>query len=278
MKKSKKFRKILFYTLSTILVIIWMVPFFIAIFTSLKTMDEISMSKNLWSPPKVSKFNNYIKAWKEANIEKYFRNTLIITIPATLGALFLSTLSAYAIVWLRLKYSKLILMIFIGGMLIPFQMLLIPVYKLSIDLGIYDRFIGIILFHVAFQLGFCTFFIRNFMITIPKELVEAAYVDGAKHFTIYKSIILPLVVPALSALGILEFTWIWNDYLWALVLIQSDAKKPITLGLVNIQGEWISSWNILAAASILAAVIPIIVFLMFQRYFIEGLTMGSVKG
>ena len=169
-------------------------------------------------------------------------------------------------------------MIFVGGMLIPFQMLLIPVYRFSVDVGIYDRFIGIILFHVAFQMGFCTFFIRNFMMTIPKDIFEAARIDGANHFTIYRSIILPLVVPALSALGILEFTWIWNDYLWALILLQSDAKKPITLGLANIQGEWISSWNIVAAASIIAAIIPIIVFLIFQKYFIEGLTMGSVKG
>ena len=95
---------------------------------------------------------------------------------------------------------------------------------------------------------------------------------------IYRKIIMPLVVPALAALGILEFTWIWNDYLWSLVLIQSDRIKPVTLGLTNLQGQWITSWNIIAAASILAALVPILVFLMFQRYFIEGLTMGSVKG
>jgi len=169
-------------------------------------------------------------------------------------------------------------MIFVGGMLIPFQMLLIPVYRFSVNTGLYDTYLGVILFHIAFQTGFCTFFLRNFMLTIPKSLFEAAKIDGAGDFMIYRKIIMPLVVPALAALGILEFTWIWNDYLWSLVLIQSDRIKPVTLGLANLQGQWITSWNIIAAASILAALVPILVFLVFQRYFIEGLTMGSVKG
>jgi len=162
--------------------------------------------------------------------------------------------------------------------LIPFQMLLIPVYRFSVSIGIYDKFIGVILFHIAFQLGFCTFFLRNFMKTIPSSIFDAAMIDGAGHFTIYSRIVMPLVLPALAALGILEFTWIWNDYLWSLILIQSDKIKPITLGLVNLQGQWVTSWNTMAAGAIIAAVVPLFVFLLFQRYFIEGLTLGSVKG
>jgi len=157
-------------------------------------------------------------------------------------------------------------------------MLLIPVYRMSISFGIYDSYIGVILFHIAFQLGFCTFFLRNFMKTIPASIFDAAMIDGAGHFLIYRRIVLPLVVPAMAALGILEFTWIWNDYLWSLILIQSDRFKPVTLGLVNLQGQWITSWNVMAAGSIIAAVVPLVVFLLFQRYFIEGLTVGSVKG
>jgi carbohydrate ABC transporter membrane protein 2, CUT1 family (TC 3.A.1.1.-) len=115
------------------------------------------------------------------------------------------------------------------------------------------------------------------MVTIPTSIFEAARIDGANAFRIYSKIIMPLVKPAIAALSILEFTWIWNDYLWSLILIQSDSKKTVTLGLTSLQGQWISSWNVIAAGALLAAVVPIIVFLLFQRYFIEGLTMGSVK-
>jgi len=157
-------------------------------------------------------------------------------------------------------------------------MLLIPVYRFSVVTGLYDTLIGVILFHVAFQLGFCTFFLRNFMVTIPSSLFDAARIDGAGDLMIYSRIIMPLVKPAVAALGILEFTWIWNDYLWSLILLQSDAKKTVTIGLTTLQGQWISSWNIIAAGALLAATVPVVVFLIFQRYFIQGLTLGSIKG
>ena len=169
-------------------------------------------------------------------------------------------------------------MIFVGGMLLPFQMLMIPVYRFSISVGIYNTYLGVILFHVSFQLGFCTFFLRSFMKTLPRSLFEAAKVDGASDVLLYARIVLPLIRPALAALSILEFTWIWNDYLWALVLIQSDKIKPVTLGLTVLQGEYIAQWNVIAAGALLAAIPPIIVFLIFQRHFIDGLTMGALKG
>jgi multiple sugar transport system permease protein len=271
-------RKTLFYIFATILVAIWLFPFVISFFTSFKTMDTLMMSHNWWFPPKAWHLENYLKAWEGANMNRYFLNTFIITIPAVIGTLFLSSLGAFALSWYSFKLSKVILMIFVGGMLVPFQMLLIPVYRFSIQLGIYNTYWGVILFHIAFQLGFCTFFLRNFMKTIPASIFDAAMIDGAKHFTVYRKIVLPLTLPALAALGILEFTWIWNDYLWSLILIQSDKYKPITLGLATLQGEWITQWNIMAAGAIIAAIVPLVVFLMFQRYFIEGLTAGSVKG
>jgi len=116
------------------------------------------------------------------------------------------------------------------------------------------------------------------MTSIPSSLYESAKIDGAPDFVIYSKIVLPLTLPAIAALGILEFTWIWNDYLWSLVLLQSDEIKTITLGLVNLQGQYHSSWNLIAAASLITAAVPLGVFLIFQRYFIEGLTVGAVKG
>jgi multiple sugar transport system permease protein len=278
MNRKKILKAIIFYALGAILVLIWMMPFVISIFTSLKSMDEILLGTKWWSLPKKVSFENYSIAWKEANMKKYFLNTLIITGISVAGALFVSSLGAFALSWCDFKLKKPLLIMFVAGMLIPFQMLMIPVYRFSVRTGLYDTYWGVILFHIAFQTGFCTFFLRNFMVTIPKSLFEAAKIDVAGFFLIYRKIIMPLVVPALAALGILEFTWIWNDYLWSLVLIQSDSLKPVTLGLTTLQGEWITSWNVIAAGANLAALIPILVFLIFQRYFIEGLTLGSVKG
>lgn len=278
MRRQKKAFIYFFYISATTIVVIWLIPFFITTFTSLKTMDELMSTPTAWAPPTDVTLRNFQIAWQDSKMSQYLTNTFIITLPAALGALLVSSLSGFALAFYEFRFSKVILMIFIGGMLIPFQMLLIPVFRFSNQVGLYDTFQGVILFHVAFQLGFCTFFLRNFMKTIPSSLYESARIDGARDFTIYRKIALPLTVPALAALGILQFTWIWNDYLWSLVLLQSDRLKPVTLGLVVLRGQWIASWNIIAAGSLIAAVIPLIVFLLFQRYFIEGLTIGAVKG
>jgi len=268
----------MFYILSIFIVVVWLIPFFITTFTSLKSMDELMSSTSWWKPPQQIVWDNFSESWQQGNMKSYFRNTFIITVPSVVGTLFVSSLGAFALSFYKFKMSKIVLIIFVAGMLIPFQMLLIPVYKFSQSTGLYDTFQGVILFHIAFQLGFCTFFLRNFMITIPKSIFESAKMDGATDFTLYRKIALPLSLPAMAALGILEFTWIWNDYLWALILLQSDNLKPVTLGLVNLQGQWVTSWNIISAASLIAAIVPLVVFLIFQRYFIDGLTVGAVKG
>jgi multiple sugar transport system permease protein len=277
-----KRRKILtagcFYILATLIVLVWLIPFFIASFTATKSMDELMSSRYWWMPPQKTAWENFSSAWHTGNMKTYFYNTLKVTIPSVLGTLLLSTLSAFALSFYKFRFSKAILFLFIGGMLIPFQMLLIPVFKFSQSIGVYNTHFGLILFHIAFQLGFCTFFLRNFMKSIPLSLYESAKIDGAKDITIYRKITLPLSLPSIAALGILEFTWIWNDYLWSLILLQSDKLKTITVGLVSLQGQYVSSWNLIAAASLITAAVPLVVFLIFQRFFIEGLTVGAVKG
>ena len=135
-----------------------------------------------------------------------------------------------------------------------------------------------ILFHTAFQTGFCTFFLRGFIKELPHELVESARIDGASEFRIFWNIILPLVKPALAALAVLEFTFIWNDYFWALILTQGDTVKPITVGLDVLRGQWTTAWNLVSAGSVVAALPPVIMFFILQRQFIQGLTFGAVKG
>ena len=270
--------KTVFYGFGVLLSLLWLVPFVISIFTATKSLNELMADPYMWLPPQVFTWDNFLRVWTEGNMSMYFRNSVIITVPAIVGTLFLSSLSAFALAFYRFRLNMTVLMIFVAGMLIPFQMLLIPVYQFSNTVGIYDTFQGVILFHIAFQLGFCTFFLRNFMKTIPPSLVQSARIDGANDFAIYRKIIMPLTVSSLAALSVLEFTWIWNDYLWGLVLIQSDNLKPVTLGLVMLQGQWVSSYNLIAAGAIIAAAAPIAIFLFFQRYFIQGLTVGAIKG
>ena len=271
-------RKILFYAVSVLLVTVWLVPLVIGTFTSFKSMDELLLSRDWWSPPADWHPRNYVTAWVEGNMSRYYVNTCIITIPSVLGALMVSSLGAFALAWYRFRLRTPILLLFVAGMLVPAQMLMIPVYRFSVRTGLYNTYWAVVLLNIAFESGFCTFCLRNFMLTIPRSIFEAAQIDGAGPFRIYASIMLPLVIPAMAAIAILEFTWVWNDYLWSLVLIQSDKLNPVTLGLANMQGKYLTNWAVIAAGSMEAAIVPVIVFLRFQKYFIEGLTVGSVKG
>lgn len=267
----------LIYLLWIPVALLWVSPLLISILTAFKSLDDLYLAP-AWSLPSHWYVGNFSSAWSIGHLGMYIRNSLIITFPAVVGTLFLSSLAAFALAYYRFKASLVFLMIFVGGMLLPFQMLMIPVYRFSISIGVYNTYIGVILFHIAFQLGFCTFFLRSFMKTLPRSLFEAGKIDGATDLLLYARITLPLIRPALAALSLLEFTWIWNDYLWALVLIQSDKIKPVTLGITVLQGEYISQWNIIAAGALIAAIPPVLVFLAFQRHFIDGLTMGALKG
>jgi len=151
------------------------------------------------------------------------------------------------------------------------------VFYLTTKLGLYNQFGGLTLIHTAFQLGFCTFVMRNFMRTVPGEILEAARIDGAGEFRLYWRIMMPLSLPALAALATLEFTWIFNDYLWAIVLISTSSKKPITAGLAALRGQYLTDWPVLVAGALIATIPTVFVFTFLQRYFIQGLTLGSGK-
>lgn len=266
-----------FYLIAIVISLLWLFPLFIAGTTAFKSMNEIVQNIYWWNLPDEFTFQYFVEAWNQGGMSRYFLNSFIITVPSVLGALFFSALGGFALAKYRFKYSKLILGIFIAGNMIPFQMMMFPVFEISNVLGLYDTYLAVILFHISFQMGFCIFFLRNFIRTIPTDLLDAARVDGSSEFRIFLQIVLPLTKPALAALGILEFTWIWNDYLWGLVLLASDNLRPVTVGLVSLQGEYLSKWNIISAGSLIAAAVPLLVFLIFQRYFIQGLMMGANK-
>jgi len=237
------------------------------------------MSGNYWGMPKeMSLTENYIRVFQDTKMFRFFLNSLLITVPTVFFVLILSTLSGFVLSKYRFKGATLIFAIFVAGNFLPHQILMIPVRDLMVKFGMYDTFFALILFHAAFQTGFATLFMRNFIASLPSELFDAAKADGVSPPQILWYIVVPLLRPALAALAVLTFTFVWNDYFWALVLTQSDTVKPVTAGLANLKGEWVSAWNVVAAATMVAAIPPVTMFFMMQRHFIAGLTMGAVKG
>ena len=275
-KRPNPFVKTFLFVFMIGFVLIWLLPVFGAILTSLRSMDDL-VANGFWTLPHSLTLRYFGEAWTQGLLGKYLLNSFVITIPALAGTLFFSSLCGYALACFKFKGNFAIYVTFVGGMLLPFQLLMLPVFQLSNFLKIYDSYLGLIMIHMVFQLGFCTFFLRNFMMTVPGELAEAARIDGCNEFGIYGRIYLPLSLPAMAAVGTLEFTWIFNDYLWALVLLKDNNLKPVTTGLSTLQGQYITSWNILVAGSLLATIPTVLVFIFLQRYFIEGLTMGSGK-
>lgn len=267
------FAVVLLWTLA----FLWLFPLVGAFLVSLRTLDDLTL-RGFWSWPRDITLTNYVRAWDEAGVSRYLLNSFIITLPSLLGVLILSSMAAYALVRFRFRLALPIFLLFLGFNMVPFQMLMLPVFRLANQLGVYDTYLAPILFHTAFQLGFATFVLRNFMRTIPTSLFESAVVDGAGEWTIWRRIALPLMLPGLAAIATLEFTWIFNDFLWALVLLSRDELKPITTGLANLRGQYISDWPLIVAGSLLATLPTLLVFFGLQRYFIQGLTLGATKG
>jgi len=266
------YRIILYVTL-----IVWMLPLAGVFLTSFRSLADIN-SGNYWGwPTEFALVENYTQVFTVTPMIQYFLNSLVITIPTVLGTLLLSSLAGYSLAKHRFRGNFLIFALFIAGNFVPAQILMIPVRNLTLNLGVYDTKLALILFHTSFQIGFCTFFLRGFIKELPHELVESARIEGASEFRVYWNIIMPLVLPALAALAVLEFTFIWNDYFWALVLVQGDEARPVTLGIQALRGRWTASWHLITAGSIVAALPPVVLFFMLQKHFITGLTLGAIK-
>ncbi|MEV3860425.1 carbohydrate ABC transporter permease [Streptomyces sp. NPDC050095] len=265
----------------------FLAPLLFAVYASLRPYEDTA-AHGYFSWPKHVSFDYYREAYSDSGMGKYFTNTLIIAVPAVLVTLFLAAFVAFAVSRLKIRGNLALLMFFTAGNLLPQQVIVTPLYALflkiplpwwmSDSLMLYDSYWAVIIVNIGFQLGFCVFVLANFMRTLPQEILEAAIVDGAGVWTQFWRITLPLCRPALAALGTLEFTWIYNDFLWALIFISNPDKLPITSSLNNLRGQFFTDYNLLAAGSVLVALPTILVFLLLQRHFIAGLTLGSGKG
>jgi multiple sugar transport system permease protein len=288
-KRNAKVRagRIALHTFLIVVCLIWLAPLLWTVFASLRTYEDTSKN-GYFSIPTELTLGNFTKAWSDADLPHFFLNTLAITIPAVIITLLFSTFVAFGVTRFSFRFNLVLLMLFTAGNLLPQQVIITPLYRLfrmipvpewlNYKETLLDTQLGLILIHIAFQAGFCTFVLSNYMRTIPTELTEAARVDGAGVFRQYWQVILPLCRPALGALATLEFTWIYNDFFWAIVLIQTGDKMPITSALSNLRGQFFTDYNLLAAGSLLVAIPCLVVFFALQRQFVGGLTLGSTKG
>ncbi|MFP4484287.1 MAG: carbohydrate ABC transporter permease [Spirochaetaceae bacterium] len=275
-RAMKPTTRVVIFAVIAVLTALWLIPLVVAGITSLRTNNDILTNGFLAWPERIS-VESFGEAWRRGGLDRYLPNSFIITMPALFLTLSLSSLGAYALARFRFKGRNLFYFLFVGGTMLPFQILLLPVFRLSDYLGIYDTYVGLIAIHVAFQLGFCTFVLRNYMMTVPIQLMESARLDGCSELRIWWAIMLPLTVPAFAAIATLEFTWIFNDYLWALILIRSSEKMPVTTGLAVLQGQYVQDWTVIVSGALMATIPTLLVFVFLQRYFIAGLTLGSNK-
>ncbi|HEY7131691.1 MAG TPA: carbohydrate ABC transporter permease [Candidatus Limnocylindrales bacterium] len=284
-----RWQRIVLHVFLITLALVWLFPILWTLYTALRPYgDIIANPRGAFSLPEHLNFDNFVTAWTVAELPKFFVNTLIVAIPSVIVTLWVSSMLAYVFARFSFRFNLLLLMLFTAGNLLPPQVIIVPLYriylalplpKLLSDTGLlYDSYAGIILIHIVFQTGFCTFVLSNYMKTISRELTEAALVDGASIWTIYRKVILPLCRPALAALATLEFTFIYNDFFWALVLMKTGDKRPITSALNNFQGSFFTDQNVLAAMSFIVAVPTIVVYLILSKQFVRGLTLGSTKG
>jgi len=260
-----------------IVLILWLLPLIAVALTSVRSGGDL-ISGNYWGwPTSFDLYENYTSVFKNTPLAQYMWNSFRVTIPTVFGAVALSCMTGFALAVYNFKGNILIFFLFIAGNFVPFQILMVPVRDLSVQMGVYNSVWALILFHIAFQAGFCTLFMRNFIKALPRELIEAARVEGVNEFQIFWYIVIPLMKPAIAALSVLIFTFIWNDYFWATVLTQGVDSQPVTAGLYSLNGQWISQWYLVSAGSIVAALPPVLMFFTMQKHFIAGLTLGAVK-
>ena len=284
-KNSQKIKDRIITIFIGIFAIAWLFPIAWTFYSSLRPYKEIRAGGVL-SFPKELNLDNYVNAISRMELPTYFTNTVLITLPAVFLILLLGSLMAFVVTRYSFKANVALLLLFTAGNLLPPQLVFIPVFKMYLALGdlvgdrrfLYDSPLGVILIHVAFQMGFATFVLSSYMKTIPKEISESALVDGASVFTHYFRVMLPLLRPPLASLGVLMTTWIYNDFFWALVLMSTDSKRPITSALGRLQGEFVTDYNLLAAGAMIAAIPTLVVFFVLRKQFVSGLTLGATKG
>ena len=263
--------------------IAWVVPTLGLAITSFRSQEDATTS-GWWTifttPANFTRltFENYSEVFDRAAMGEAFANSVAITIPATIIPILIAAFAAYAFTFMTFIGRDFLLIVIVGLLVVPTQVALVPLLKIYGNLGINGTFLAIWLVHIGFGMPLAVYIIRNYMATLPKEVIESAKIDGASHFQTFWKLILPMSTPVLASFAIFQFLWVWNDLLNALVFIGPGENQPLPIALVQLLGQQGQGWQYLTAGGLFTMIVPIIVFLSLQRYFVRGMTAGSVKG
>jgi multiple sugar transport system permease protein len=267
--------------------VLWLIPLGWAVFTALRPKADTD-KYGYFSLGGAFNFENFVTAWNQGGFARLFTNSVIIVVPSVILTLLFASMMAFAVSRFSWKFNITLLIMFTAGNLLPPQVLAAPLfemfklfelpYSISDSGNLLNTYFAVIAVDTAFQVGFVTFVLSNYMKALPHDLTEAAFVDGAGVWRQYWAIIMPLTRPALAALGTLEIIWIYNDFFWPLLFIQSGNMLPVTTGLNNLKGQFLSDYNLLAAGAVITVIPTLIIYLALQRQFVAGLTLGASKG
>ncbi|MGI5239855.1 carbohydrate ABC transporter permease [Dactylosporangium sp. CA-139066] len=264
-------------TFMIIMTALWVTPILFALYVALRPIAETNRDGYVSLPHRLT-LQNFADAWTQSDMWRFFLNSVYVTVPAVVVTLLLASMVAYVVSRVGFRFNIALLILFTAGNLLPPQVIITPLYRIYLALGLYNSYAGLIVINISFQLGFCVFVLSNFMKTLPTEMDEAALLDGASLWTRYWRLTMPLCRPALAALATLLTTWIYNDFFWAITLISTGDRRPITSALANLQGQFVANQNLIAAAALIAATPTLVVYVLLQKQFIAGLSLGSSKG
>ncbi|MDQ1628468.1 MAG: alpha-glucoside transport system permease protein [Actinomycetota bacterium] len=266
-----------------IVCLLWIVPTFGLLITSFRNRDDAN-SSGWWnvftSPSSLSRltFDSYHEVWTKAKLGDAFINSFAIALPATFIPVLIAAFAAYAFAFMRFPGRDVLFILIVSLLVVPNYVALVPLLKIYGDFHLTGTFPAVWLAHIGFGMSLAIYIFRNYMSTLPKELIESAKIDGASHFTTFWRLIIPMSVPALASFAIFQFLWVWNDLLVALVFIGTGDNQPITIAVKQLIGQQGQGWQLVTAGGFISMIVPIIVFLSLQRFFVRGLTAGSVKG
>jgi len=274
---TNRFRpsRLLIYGALVVFAAFYLLPFYLMLITSLKAYQDLNVTR-MWELPRGLHLEGVIGAW--GRVAPNFRNSMVITIPAALISSFLGSMNGYIFAKWRFPRSNLIFILFLVGMFLPYQGILIPLVRTLQALHLYGKTAGLILVHCIFGIPITALLFRGYYTSIPDELLDAGKIDGCNFFGLYRNILLPISMPAFGVVLLWQFTNIWNDFLIGLVVLSNPGRAPVNVAVQNIAGSWSVEWNVQMSGALIAALPTIVVYLALGKLFMRGLLAGSLKG
>jgi len=282
--------RVLIYAVLIAFAVFYLMPVYVLLVTGMKSFAEVSLSR-MWALPSGLHFDSFVKAWTGGRaaegfgdlasfggLSKNFMNSIYLAVPATILSAMLGSMNGYVLAKWKFRGSDVLFPLLLFGMFIPYQSILIPLMQTLSRMGLYGSIPGLIFVHVVYGIPITTLIFRNYYAAVPTELVEAARIDGANIFSIYRHVLLPLSAPGFVVVLIWQFTSIWNDFLFAVTMVGNPDVQPITVALNNLAGSMIVEWNVQMAGALVAALPTLLVYIFLGRYFMSGLMAGSLKG